>query len=81
MFQIMENPITKTLASYPAAEVADALMFVYSRLTNYIMADVENGTFEMEDDYANSMRILGDLAEAAGKAAREPKKTSTTDNG
>lgn len=70
----MENPITKVLASYPAAEVADALMFVYSRLINYIMADVENGTFEMEDDYANSMRMLGDLAEAAGKEARQAKE-------
>ena len=73
MFQSMEKPINKVLANYPANEVADALMFVYQRLTNYVMADLEQGTFEMEDDYANSMRILGDLAEAAGKEARQAK--------
>lgn len=67
----MEKPINKVLANYPAHEVADALMFVYQRLTNYVMADLEQGTFEMEDDYAQAMRIVGDLANAAARTARE----------
>lgn len=71
MFQSMEKPINKVLANYPANEVADALMFVYQRLTNYVMADLEQGTFEMEDDYAQTMRIVGDLANAAARTARE----------
>lgn len=71
MFQSMEKPINKVLANYPANEVADALMFVYQRLTNYVMADLEQGTFEMEDDYAQAMRIVGDLANAAARTARE----------
>ena len=65
------------LASYPAAEVADALMFVYQRLINYDMEDLEQGTFEMEDQYAQSMHILGDLAEGAGRWAREEAETES----